>query len=52
MDGGYRGEEFMHWVMDMFGWIIEIVLQPLEEKGLVHLPKCWVVECTFGWLNW
>ena len=33
MDGGYRGEEFMRWVMDMFRWIVEIVLRPLEKKG-------------------
>lgn len=52
MDGGYRGEEFMRWVMDMFRWIVEIVLRPLEQKGFVHLPKRWVVERTFGWLNW
>ncbi|GAX41138.1 transposase [Tolypothrix sp. NIES-4075] len=52
MDGGYRGEDFMHWVMDMFRWIVEIVLRPLEKKGFVLLPKRWVVERTFGWLNW
>jgi putative transposase len=52
MDGGYRGDEFKCWVMDMFRWIVEIVLRPLEKKGFVHLPKRWVVERTFGWLNW
>ena len=52
MDGGYRGEDFMRWVMDMFRWIVEIVLRPLEKKGFVILPKRWVVERTFGWLNW
>jgi len=52
MDGGYRGEEFMRFVMDMFRWIVEIVLRPLEKKGFVPLPKRWVVERTFGWLNW
>lgn len=52
MDGGYRGEEFMRWVMDMFRWIVEIVLRPLEKKGFTILPKRWVVERTFGWLNW
>ena len=45
MDGGYRGQDFMR-------WIVEIVLRPLEEKGFVVLPKRWVVERTFGWLNW
>lgn len=52
MDGGYRGENFIHWVMDMFRWIVEIVLRPLEKKGFFVLPKRWVVERTFGWLNW
>lgn len=55
MDGGYRGEDFTRWVMDMFRWIVgivEIVLRPLEKKGFVLLPKRWVVERTFGWLNW
>ncbi len=52
LDGGYRGEEFTRWVMDVFRWIVEIVLRPLEKKGFVHLPKRWVVERTFGWLNW
>lgn len=52
MDGGYRGEEFRHWVMDRFRWIVKIVLRPLERKGFVVLPKRWVVERTFGWLNW
>jgi putative transposase len=52
MDGGYRGQDFMRWVMNMFGWIVEIVLRPLEKKGFIVLPKRWVVERTFGWLNW
>jgi len=52
MDGGYRGEIFQRWVMDMFRWIVEIVLRPLEKKSFVQLPKRWVVERTFGWLNW
>jgi transposase len=30
MDGGYRGDDFVHWVMDMFLWIVQIVLRPLE----------------------
>ena len=49
MDGGYRGEEFMRWVMDMFRWIVEIVLRPLEKKGFIHLPKRWVEGANF-WL--
>lgn len=52
MDGGYRGEDFRHWVIDNFRWLVEIVLRPLEKTGFVLLPKRWVVERTFGWLNW
>ncbi len=52
MDGGYRGAEFRRWVMNLFQWIVEIVLRPLEKKGFLVLPKRWVVERTFGWLNW
>jgi putative transposase len=38
--------------MDMFRWIVQIALRRLEKKGFVLLPKRWVVERTFGWLNW
>ncbi len=37
--------------MNVFGWIVEIVLR-LGKKGFVTLPKPWVVERSFGWLNW
>lgn len=52
MDGGYRGEDFAHWIIDVFRWIVEVVLRPLEKKGFTLLPKPWVVQRTFGWLNW
>ncbi|CDN17041.1 Mobile element protein [Richelia intracellularis] len=31
---------------------MELVLSSLEKKGFTLLPKPWVVELTFGWLNW
>ena len=49
-DGGFDGEPFMQWVMDMCRWIVEVVLQPEQTKGFVVLKKRWVVERTFGWL--
>ena len=39
MDGGYRGENFMRWVMDMFRWIVEIVLRHEREKGFRPFTK-------------
>jgi putative transposase len=46
VDGGYDGNPFMHWVMDVCRWIVQVVLRPQEHKGFVLLPKRWVVERT------
>ena len=50
VDGGFDGEPFMRWVMDVCRWIVEGVLRPQQIKGFVLLKKRWVVERTFGWL--
>jgi transposase len=52
VDGGYRGETFMRWVMDTYCWILETVLRSDTATGFEVLPKRWVVERTFGWFNW
>jgi transposase len=49
-DGGLDGAAFMMWVMDICGWILQVVLRPQQTKGFVLLKKRWVVERTFGWL--
>jgi transposase len=49
-DGGFKGEDFMRWVMDVCAWIVQVVLRPEQTKGFVLLKKRWVVERTFGWL--
>jgi putative transposase len=51
-DGGFSGEDFMKLIMDLFGFIIEVVLRPKEITGFKILPKRWVVERTYGWFNW
>ena len=51
-DGGFSGEEFLHWVMDTCRWILEVVLRPEGSQGFVLLPKRWIVERTYGWLHW
>jgi putative transposase len=50
VDGGFDGEPFMRWVMDVCRWIVLVVLRPAQTKGFVVLKKRWVVERTFGWL--
>lgn len=49
-DGGFDGDPFMQWTMDVCRWIIQVVLRPDQTKGFVLLKKRWVVERTFGWL--
>lgn len=50
VDGGFDGQPFLMWVMDVCRWIVEVVLRPQQTKGFVLLKKRWVVERTFGWL--
>jgi putative transposase len=50
VDGGYDGNPFVIWVMDVCRWIVQVVLRPEQTKGFVLLKKRWVVERTFGWL--
>lgn len=51
VDSGYDGNPFMQWVMDLYRWVVQVVLRPHERKGFVLLPKRWVVERTFGWFT-
>lgn len=48
MDGGYRGEEFMRWVMDMFRWIVEIVLRGCFKSfgGSNIMPSACIMPST------
>jgi putative transposase len=50
VDGGYRGA-ILEWVKSRFRYSLEVVLRSDEMKGFVLLPKRWVVERTFAWLN-
>lgn len=51
-DSGFDGKDFMHSVMDIFGWVLEVVARPRDARGFVLLPKRWTVERTYGWLHW
>lgn len=52
VDGGYKGQDFIRWVMDTYRWIVEPVLRTDVIKSFVPVPQRWKVERTFGWLNW
>jgi putative transposase len=49
-DGGYRGK-LVDWVKGTFSWVLEIVKRNDDVSGFVVLPRRWVVERTYGWLN-
>jgi transposase len=51
-DSGYQGKDFMQKVMNQFRWIVEVVKRSDDLAGFVVIPKRWIVERTFGWLNW
>jgi transposase len=49
-DGGYSGENFANAVRRLIGAEIEMVKRN-ELHTFVVLPRRWVVERTFGWLE-
>ncbi len=50
-DGGYAGEKLATAVAHIEALAIEIVKRSDQAKGFVVLPKRWIVERTFAWLN-
>jgi putative transposase len=52
-DGAYGmyGGELVRWVKENYGWQLEVVQKPPEQKGFVVIKKRWVVERTFAWLG-
>jgi transposase len=50
-DGGYRGAK-LDIALDKIGqWTIEVIKRSDLASGFVILPRRWVVERTFAWLN-
>jgi putative transposase len=50
-DSAYARCGLPGWVKNTFGWILQTVLKPADVKGWVLLPKRWIVERTFAWIN-
>jgi len=49
-DGGYAGQ-LIDWARQLGRWVLEIVKRSDDVSGFVILPKRWIVERTFAWLN-
>ncbi len=50
-DAGYAGDKLKGALENLGDWTIEIVKRSDAAKGFVLLPRRWVVERTFAWLN-
>ncbi len=49
-DGGYRGK-LADSAMEMFGYALKIVMRNDNDKKFKVVPKRWVVERSFAWMN-
>jgi putative transposase len=49
-DNGYSGA-LQAWAKAQYGWELEIIRRPPRLKTFQVLPKRWIVERTFAWLN-
>lgn len=51
VDGGYISSALGVWVQRRMGYRLEVIRRPRTQVGFAVLPKRWVVERTFSWLN-
>jgi putative transposase len=51
VDQGYSGENFALAVQHLLGEQVQVEVIERVSKTFERLPKRWIVERTFGWLN-
>lgn len=52
VDQGYDGPDLAQWVLAVSGWTLEVVTKRPGQRGFEVQPRRWIVERTFGWLNY
>lgn len=45
---GMYGGELVEWVKQKFGWKLDVMKRPPDQKGFVLVKKRWVVQRTFA----
>ena len=50
-DGAYAGDKLKDALSELGTWTFEIIKRSDTAKGFEVLPRRWVVERTFAWLN-
>ena len=48
---GADGGKLVQWAGEVGGWSLELVRRPPQQRTFQVLPRRWIVERTFGWLN-
>jgi putative transposase len=51
VDAGYSGKKFANTVQQVCGQQVRVEVIERTSKTFEQLPKRWIVERTFGWLN-
>ena len=51
VDGGYTGSKLRATLADIDEWTIQIVKRSDTAEGFDVIPRRWVVDRTFAWLN-
>jgi putative transposase len=51
VDSGYSGNNFARAVQQVCGEQVRVEVIERHSKAFEILPKRWIVERTFGWLN-
>lgn len=51
-DGGFEGQEWQEKMFQQFGLEVEVVKRSDEAEGFELLPQRWIVERSFGWMNY
>jgi transposase len=49
-DSSYDKPPLIDWCQNLFGVAVQTSRRILEQ-GFAVIPKRWIVESTFGWLN-
>lgn len=50
-DSAYGRSGLPSWLLGHCNCVLQTILRPVNVKGFVILPKRWIVERTFAWMN-
>lgn len=51
-DGGFEGQKWQEKIYQQFGLEVEVIKRSDDAQGFELLPQRWIVERSFGWMNY